>query len=183
MDDELGGKEQAEMDAWAADKPEYREARADLRRYRKTLVDHVPASVEPPYGDFFQSRVNQRIRQERTRDEPGVASTVPGFSIWKKWLMPAGAFAAIVLAFGIGRKSGDGPAVAAGRGVMTPVVYTPEEGVDAKWYSTRAATVIVLEGIAAIPDATDFSETVYVPTARESDRTATMGKKNLESTN
>jgi hypothetical protein len=35
--------------------------------------------------------------------------------------------------------------------------------------------------VSAIPDATDFSETVYVPTARESDRTATRETETSDS--
>jgi hypothetical protein len=59
------------------------------------------------------------------------------------------------------------------------VVYTPEEGVEAQWFAGNGgiASVIVLQGVSAIPDSTNFSETVYVPTARESDRTATRDAK------
>ena len=36
----------------------------------------------------------------------------------------------------------------------------------------RQPLVIVLNGVSAIPDTTDFSDTVYVPTEREFDSTA-----------
>ena len=57
---------------------------------------------------------------------------------------------------------------------VEPVVYTPETGVNAELFasSDASATVIVLNGVTAIPDATDFSETVYVPMDREIDSTA-----------
>jgi hypothetical protein len=64
---------------------------------------------------------------------------------------------------------------------VAPVVYTPEDGVDAEWIASADANVIILEGVSAIPDATDFSETVYVPTARESDRTATRETETSDS--
>jgi hypothetical protein len=66
---------------------------------------------------------------------------------------------------------------------VSPVVYTPEEGVDAEWFASTGAgaNVIVLEGVAAIPDSTDFSETVYVPTVSESDRTATRETETSDS--
>jgi hypothetical protein len=57
---------------------------------------------------------------------------------------------------------------------VEPVVYTPENGVDAEWFASKeaSATVIVLKGVAAIPDDTDFSATVYLPAEREIDSTA-----------
>ena len=60
---------------------------------------------------------------------------------------------------------------------VDPVVYTPENGVNAEWFtsSEASATVIVLNGINAIPDSMDFSETVYVPMDREIDSTAGGG--------
>ena len=63
------------------------------------------------------------------------------------------------------------------------MVYTPEEGVFAEWVPTpqNNASVILLKGVTAIPDSTDFSETVYVPTSRESDRTATLEPNQAES--
>jgi hypothetical protein len=65
------------------------------------------------------------------------------------------------------------------------LVYTPEEGVFAEWVPSKQnnASVILLKGVTAIPDSTDFSETVYIPTARESDRTATLGETSSETTN
>jgi hypothetical protein len=59
---------------------------------------------------------------------------------------------------------------------VDPVLYTPETGVNAELFasSDASATVIVLSGVTAIPDATDFSETVYVPMDREIDSTANI---------
>jgi hypothetical protein len=47
---------------------------------------------------------------------------------------------------------------------QAPAVYTPERGVAAEWFSSdeAAATVIVLEGLEALPDTLDFSETARV---------------------
>lgn len=97
--------------------------------------------------------------------------------------MPAAACAGMVFAFGIGRQSREPSANVANVPSLAPVVYTPEDGVDAEWFSSTnaGATVIVLQGVSAIPDSTDFSETVYVPTARESDRTAVRDAGQSES--
>ena len=177
LDDELVGAELAEMDAWAADKPDQIAAREELRAYRAIMVENIPASIEPPYADFFLTRVNQGIRDLQVAEvQAPVAASARSF--WKSWLMPAAACAGMVFAFGIGKQSRESSAGnAAGAQMLVPVVYTPEDGVDAEWFASNnaGATVIVLQGVSAIPDSTDFSETVYVPTARESDRTADSG--------
>jgi len=180
LDDELTGDELAEMNVWTADRPEQLAAREDLRKYRERLAANVSASEEPPYPDFFLTRVNQGIRDIQAAEESRAApKALPAkVPFWKTWLMPVAACAGMIFAFGIGRQSGDKETSVANistSAALTPVVYTPEEGVEAQWFAGNGgnASVIVLQGVSAIPDSTNFSETVYVPTARESDRTAT----------
>jgi hypothetical protein len=95
--------------------------------------------------------------------------------------MPVAACAGMVLGFSLGVKRMPGPleidVTGAPRAIpVEPILYTPEKGVSAEWFaSTEAsATVIVLNGVAAIPDATDFSETVYLNRKREIDSTASL---------
>jgi hypothetical protein len=181
LDDELTGAELAEMEAWAAARPEQLAAREELRSFRQMMAANLPASEEPPYPDFFLSRVNQGIRDlQRAEAAPQPAAPVP---FWKSWLIPVAACAGMVLAFGVGKRSGDASGSLTVVPSVSPVVYTPEEGVDAEWFSSASAgaNVIVLQGVTAIPDSTDFSETVYVPTSRESDRTATRETETSDS--
>ena len=181
LDDELTGTDLTEMDAWAATRPEQLAAREDLRSFRNMMATNLPASQEPPYPDFFLSRVNQGIRDLQSAEAP--AKTAAAVSFWKSWMMPIAACAGMVLAFGIGKRSSDAQGALTVVPAATPVVYTPEEGVDAEWFASTGAraNVIVLEGVAAIPDSTDFSETVYVPTISEYDRTATREKETSDS--
>lgn len=178
LDDDLTGTELAEMNAWAEAHPEHLAARTELRKFREMLTQNLPASEEPPYPDFFLTRINQGIRELETVPAANIQPSHRSF--WKSWFMPLAACAGMVLAFSIGRQSGtqetpiainDNP-----KNIAVPLVYTPEEGVFAEWVSTTHsnASVILLKGVTAIPDSTDFSETVYVPTARESDHTATL---------
>ena len=93
----------------------------------------------------------------------------------------------MILAFGIGRNSGEPDEVVKWKSSpldIAPVVYTPEEGVNAKWFASNkaSATVIVLEGVTAIPDSVDFSQTVYVPTISEADRTANRDAEKSDTT-
>jgi hypothetical protein len=174
LDDELIGTELASMEAWAATQPEQLAAREEIRRWRETVTANVAASVEPPYPDFFNSRILKSIREQT--HAPSLLEKKP-FS-WKSWLMPAAACAGMALTFWAGMKTQAVPEIdvaGAPRAIpVDPVLYTPENGVNAEWFTSReaSATVIVLNGITAIPDSMDFSETVYVPMDREIDSTA-----------
>ncbi|MFK7851454.1 MAG: hypothetical protein AB8D78_10795 [Akkermansiaceae bacterium] len=185
LDDELTGSEFTEMEEWASTRPEQLQAREELRTYRQTLTELIPPSQEPPYPDFFNTRVQQGIRDLESQKEP-IKSTekrVSSAAFWKSWLMPLTACAAVILAFNLGRKgaSMDVPTVNTSfpKVAPAPAVYTPEEGVNARWYGNNdtEATVIVLAGVTAIPDSTDFSQTVYVPTVREFERMAAREKE------
>jgi hypothetical protein len=178
LDDELTGTELAEMNAWAAANPEHLAAREDLRKFRATLAQNIPTSEEPPYPDFFLTRINQGIRElETATAQPAKSGTT---SFWKSWFMPLAACAGMVLAFTIGKQTAVTPTPVADKkeekAIDAPLVYAPEDGVFAEWVAApeNQASVILLKGVTAIPDTTDFSETVYVPTAKESDRTATL---------
>jgi hypothetical protein len=181
LDDELTGTDLSEMEAWAATRPEQLAAREDLRSFRNMMAANLPASEEPPYPDFFLSRINQGIRDLQATAMP--AKPTAAVSFWKSWVMPIAACAGMVLAFGIGKRSNEAAGALTVVPSVSPVVYTPEEGVGAEWFASTGAgaNVIVLEGVAAIPDSTDFSETVYVPTVSESDRTATREKETSDS--
>ena len=89
LDDELSGDELAEMEAWAATQPEQLSARDELRSYKKTMSAALPASEEPPYPDFFLSRVNQGIRDLKAAEEP-VSRKSEAVPFWKSWLHACG---------------------------------------------------------------------------------------------
>jgi hypothetical protein len=176
LDDELTGSEQAAVEAWAAGQPEQLAAREEVRRWRKMIASAVPASEEPPFPDFFNSRILQAIQAPPTPKT--TAAPAKERSIWRSWLVPLTACAGMALAFWVGKQSQAVPEYDvsnAPRAIpVEPMVYTPETGVKAEWFasSKASATVIVLNGVTAIPDSTDFSETVYLPTDREIDSTA-----------
>lgn len=174
LEDELHGEELATFELWVAGNPEHLAARDEIRRWRGMMAT-VPAAEEPPYPDFFNSRISRVIR-ESTLVEP-IASR-SGFS-WRSFLMPVAACAGMVLAFWVGAKTQVPPleinVAGAPKAVpVEPILYTPENGVVAEWFDSRdaSATVIVLNGMDAIPDTTDFSETVMLRSYRELDSTA-----------
>lgn len=170
LDDELEGDELAAFESREVT-PERLKAREEVRRWRETLGSVLVASEEPPYPDFFNSRIARSLKNQGPTEvmEPRTASR------WSSWILPLAACVGMAFTFWMGKFTGTvitrqvaAPAVES----RQPVVYTPDGSVDAEWSSSESGTVIILQGVAAIPDATDFSETVFVPTAREADSTA-----------
>ncbi len=176
LDDELSGDELAAFEAREVT-PELLAAREETRRWRQTLAAAFPASEEPPYPDFFNSRISRSIREEAKPREQAAPARKSAF--WSSWLLPAAACAGMAFSFWIGRASGpDASGIVESRppvsGVLHPLVYTPDMSVKAEWFdsSNASATVIVLQGVNAIPDSMDFADSAYVPIRRESDSTA-----------
>jgi hypothetical protein len=167
LDDELHGEELVAVEAWALTQPEQLAAREEVRKWRAMMSAAVPAVEEPPFPDFFNSRIEKAIREQPVvKPAPAPAKT----SFWRSWFVPATAFAGMAVAFWVGTqtKSTESQVAQTVSQIQTaPVVYTPEQGVDAKWFasSNASATVIVLEGVNAIPSTLDFSETASVPTS------------------
>lgn len=174
LDDELTGEQLANVESWAVAHPDQLAAREAVRQWRATIACAIPAVEEPPFPDFFNSRVLQAIREESP--QPEVIRKKPAF--WNSWLMPMAACAGMVVAFWFGRSQVEAPdydVANAPRAIpVDPVIYTPESGVEAEYFASTdaSAMVIVLNGVSAIPDATDFSSTVSVPLQSDFDSTA-----------
>lgn len=184
LEDELHGEELVAFEQWVAGRTELLEERAKARLWREMISTALPAAEEPPYPDFFNSKVAHGICELQTMPAP--AAIVPRSFTWRSWFMPMTACAGMVLAFWLGGIKHTGPlgidVTGAPRAIpVDPLPYVPEQGVEAEWFvsAAAAATVIVLKGVDAIPDATDFSETVYLKAAREMDSTAGRNSSQL----
>lgn len=181
LDDELQGEELARVEAWASGQPEQLAAREEVREWRRSIAAVIPADEEPPYADFFNSRIEKAIREQTVaveRISETVSAPAKVTSFWRSWFVPATAFAGMALAFWVGTKTHSteaGPPLAkqTDNGI-SPVYYTPEQGVNAEWVknSGKSATVIVLEGVNAIPDTLDFTETASFQNANGPSSTA-----------
>ena len=177
LDDELEGEELAAFEAWVADQPQHLAAREEVRRWRQMIAATVPASEEPPYPEFFNHRIARAIRENTP--PASAAPARPAWS-WRAWFMPVAACAGMAIAFWLGttRSQPGVPEIdvaGAPKAIpVEPILYTPEKGVQAEWFTSTgaSATVIVLSGVEAIPDATDFSETVFLRHGRDIDSTA-----------
>ena len=179
LEDELHGEELAAFEASIAGRQELHAARDEARRWRGMMAAALPSSEEPPYPEFFNHRVALSIRELEAK--PASVPKAAGGISWRSWFMPIAACAGMAFAFWLGgKRTGGVPEIdvtGAPRAIpVDPVLYTPESGVSAEWFASveASATVIVLNGVEAIPDATDFSETVYLNRLREIDSTAAL---------
>ena len=170
LDDELEGEELAQVEAWAADHPEQLEAREQVREWRKMIGNSLPAAEEPPAPEFFNERIQHAIRESQHVAKPISSKPRSWSPIW----MPLAACAGMVLAFWLGAMVQPTDTPAGSTTDNAPHLYTPEQGVDAKWISSTdaSATVIILDGVNAIPDEVDFTAVALHRTWREIDSTA-----------
>lgn len=181
LDDELTGDEFTAIDSWATTQPEQLAAREQVREWRKQFSAVIPREEEPPYADFFNSRIQSAITAPReTVIEPAVAAKKTSW--WRApWFMPATALAGMALAFWVGNHTAGAPALQAIVTEDSRMVYTPDNDVQAEYYASRhgASAVIVLDGVAAIPDTLDFRETAWTNPGGQSESTAASleGKK------
>ena len=167
LDGELRGVELAEFETALRARGDYQELlnqKDDLERWKSMVASAVPASEEPPYPDFFNSRIEAAIQAGR----PAVPARDLGFW-WRRWFMPVAACAGMAMAFWLGARSQSRPAEIDVAGApkaipVEPVLYTPESGVEAEFIAGRGdgSPVIVLGGLDAIPDEKEFSATAGV---------------------
>jgi len=172
VEDELDATSQAAVDAWAATQPEWLERREVARQMKALLGASLPAAEEPPYAEFFNARIAREIEREAAMAEPVTPAAAepvspmvrPSGKTWR-WFLPATAVAGMVLCFWAGTRitppavtlAAPAPLVPA----TTPVLYTPEKGVKADYFASASADamVIVLDGVAAIPDSFEVPDT------------------------
>ncbi|OYV07133.1 MAG: hypothetical protein CFE26_02675 [Verrucomicrobiales bacterium VVV1] len=179
LDDELEGDAFTSVETWADGQPEQLAARQAIRDWRQQISSVIPKEEEPPYPDFFNSRIHAAISDL----EKAPCNVINAKASWWRsgWFMPAAAAAGMTLAFWMGTRTTNSstPASVVEVSSSSPVVYTPETGVRADYFASRNAdaTVIVLDGVPAISDALDFRETASVTPEREVDSTASKQEK------
>ena len=162
MDGELNGDELARMESWAQDHPELLAERDAVQAMSVSIKAHVPASVEPPYPDFFNQRILRHIDDELLTLPVKETGTRQSFlRKMGSWLAFPAAAAAMAVCFYMGTQLRDGsardmPAISVAAGAS---VYTPDSEVSAAMFNSKdaGATVIVLEGLEDIPDDFDIA--------------------------
>lgn len=154
MDDELPAEERDELNAILEAEPGLKALKTSHGEVRASLHSVYPKAQEIPYGDFFQTKLEQAIRE---RGEAPSESRVKagGWRDALKWWLAPVTVGAMAVAFLAGTRVNSGPnpthTVVASVG---PVVYTPEGGVTANFVDAEGSgtSVIVLDGLPPIPD-------------------------------
>lgn len=154
IDGDLEGEELHRVEAWAQDHPELLAERDAIRAMNTSIRDNVPASVEPPYADFFNQRILRHIEDEQRKPAPArPARKNSGF--WRWFAVPVAA-AAMALCFYLGTRVSEPTTITTPNNTIATVstVYTPDGDVSSAMFRSEdaGATVIVLEGLADIPD-------------------------------
>jgi hypothetical protein len=162
VDDELNAEAAAEVEAWASGQPEWLEKREQSRWSRRTLATALGAGEDVPYAEFFNARIRREIQQSTAAPQagPGAGAAPRSKRRWA-WALPATAAAGLAFGFFLGQEQeppGDPLA-----GEWTPVLYTPEQGVEAEFVEADDATVIVLAGVEAISDDWEVPTTAMLP--------------------
>ncbi|MFK7909254.1 MAG: anti-sigma factor [Akkermansiaceae bacterium] len=155
IDGELEGEELSRVEAWAQEHPELLAERDAIRAMNVDIRENIPASVEPPYADFFNQRIIRHIEDEQMTAAPA-SSQASKRRFWQWFAVPAAA-AAMLLCFYMGTRVSD-PVPTGSPSTLSvstvPTVYTPDGDVSADMFSSASAdaTVIVLKGLEDIPD-------------------------------
>jgi hypothetical protein len=148
IDDDLFGQELIDFEATIADDREMYDAmREEAKGLGNMMRANFASSVEPPYPDFFNSQIQKHIRDGMDEKLPEKASI--GSQIWSWFRSPftLAAAAAVALLLTFNRQQDESH-------TLVSSTFSPNPNVVAtSFFSEDAnATVIVLEGLDAIPD-------------------------------
>jgi hypothetical protein len=138
VDGELGASESREVEAWVACDAEARLMVEDLRRLQGMagvgeLVREVPETRE-----FYWSGIVRGIEAA----ERGSRREARGMVWWRRWLVPVGALAAIMISLPLFRHGPD-PA-SSGSGFIGPELEKPLAGVDAFTFRSETERMTVV---------------------------------------
>jgi anti-sigma factor RsiW len=95
LDGELPEAEAREVAAWLARDAEAASLMAELRHTREALAGFKPDLKLPESREFYWSKIQRDIERLEPRPEP--VESVSLFTLLRRLLVPAGAFAALVI--------------------------------------------------------------------------------------
>lgn len=158
MDDEaLSTVDREELDRILEAEPELKAMREGHASMRSELQAAFGEPGDVPYGDFFQTKLEQAIRDsEREETAPAAKSGSSWKDALRWWLAPV-TVGAMAIAFLAGTRVGTAPVeerLVVAQDQIRPLVYTPEGGVTSTIVNADAegTSVIVLDGLQPIPD-------------------------------
>lgn len=154
LDGEMSAAESAAFEGRLKQDPVLAKDAQELRALSAGIRAHLPATMEIPHADFFNSQIQVRIAQEETEDARAkrlAPSAWASVFHWLRqpWLTAAGAVALAILSFVMLRPGVEGSASEST--ILSS--YTPNSSVHARtFHDTDAdATVLMLDGLDAVP--------------------------------
>jgi anti-sigma factor RsiW len=137
VDGELGASECREVEAWLERDEDARLMVEDLRRLQGFVGVGEVAREVPETRDFYWSGIARGIDgvERASRRE------VRGMAWWRRWLVPVGALAAVMISLPFFRQ---GPDPAAGASFIGPELEKPLAGVDAFTFRSESERMTVV---------------------------------------
>jgi hypothetical protein len=154
LDGEMNDTERTAFDARLKEDPILAKEANELRALSEGIRAHLPAEMQVPHADFFNSQIQVRIAQldldESRQKHVGSTSLVDLFLAWLRqpWFATAGAVALAVLGILWMR-----PQTQNAEHSLILSSYTPGLGVEASTYHDNEAdaTVLMLDGLEEVP--------------------------------
>ena len=97
LDKELAADERQQVESALLQDPEANALLAELRMIRGVLAGYQDQTKLPESREFYWSKVERGLRAAERAELSGSRDTAVR-TWWRKWLVPAGAFAALALA-------------------------------------------------------------------------------------
>ena len=153
LDDKLSAEELREWETYLENHPELLEERTDYLSVRADLQKAIPADVEPPYPDFFNTHLERLIKEASRTEQPVEQKRGAINRLWLWWMAPA-ATAAVVFAFLLGMKSARQDAMGVVDAAAGSEVYSPLTNVSTEVIVDKEsdATLLVVEGLDPLTD-------------------------------
>ncbi len=159
LEGELTGEELHDVEAWAqnhvGELDEEFKCEIGWCALNDEMMARVVASEEPPYPEFFNSKIQQAISDDLKSSSVMEHSS----SLWQKLrLMILPAAIAAVVAFYAGTQL-QNPQPVSGAEIISEQssIYVPNDGIEAAVSESNEATEIVLSGLAPIADELDIA--------------------------
>lgn len=150
LDGEMPAEERTAFEQTLASDPGLRAEVDSARHLSQLLKQELPAEMEIPHADFFNSQIQVRLAQMDQAERRTTATARSGWLEWLRtpWLMGAAAAVVAVLMLRTA-----GPKAASGSDTLVMSTYAPNPSVVVNaFHSAEAeATVLMLEGLEELP--------------------------------
>jgi hypothetical protein len=160
LEGKLEGEELRKVDTWAethaGELDEEFKCEIGWCALNDELMASLPDSEEPPYPEFFNSKIQQAISEDSQSEVVSEPSSTP---LWQKirlMIAPA-AFAALVAFYAGTQMQNEKPADIPEVASEQSSVYVPNSGIVAAVSESNDATEIILRGLTPISDELDIA--------------------------